>query len=437
MKPMKKNNRFFLTGLLALASMLICAKDGMADSWTKKANMLTLRQSYCSTIFVGGKIYVIGGAGGRNKTEEYDPETNTWATKADMPIGRIHYALSEVNGKIYALGGQLESNAYTKKTDAYDPETNTWASKADMTTTAKAHHISLVLNGKIYIFGGRDNASGPYGATNKTEMYDPETNTWVLKVDMPTARYSHTVSLVEGKVYVIGGDLGSYLGSTGKTEAYDPDTDTWTSKADMPTARFGHAAAVVDGKIYVIGGYDASGYYSNKTEAYDPSTNTWTSEADMPTARHSHTTSVIHEKIYAVGGYGNFGETNKMEEYNPVTNQWTKKADMFTSRFLHAAVVINEKIYAIGGQQGAAPINSTEEYSPDFSFDIGLRIKDGTTLYRIACEPDTAVTSPLRISRGGRIYGIALVPTTDASASRIRVRVNSPTNPIMAIRKLD
>lgn len=30
--------------------------------------------------------------------------------------------------------------------------------------------------------------------------------------------------------------------------------DTWTKKADMPTRRVGHAASVVDGKIYVIGG---------------------------------------------------------------------------------------------------------------------------------------------------------------------------------------
>jgi hypothetical protein len=37
-------------------------------------------------------------------------------------------------------------------------------------------------------------------------------------------------------------------------EAYDPVTDTWTTKADMPAARALLSTSVVDGKIYAIGG---------------------------------------------------------------------------------------------------------------------------------------------------------------------------------------
>jgi hypothetical protein len=38
---------------------------------------------------VNGKIYAIGGeGGGRHKVEEYDPATDTWATKTPMPTGR-------------------------------------------------------------------------------------------------------------------------------------------------------------------------------------------------------------------------------------------------------------------------------------------------------------------------------------------------------------
>jgi len=33
--------------------------------------------------------------------------------------------------------------------------------------------------------------------------------------------------------------------------------DTWTRKADMPTARLGLSTSVVDGKIYAIGGAQA------------------------------------------------------------------------------------------------------------------------------------------------------------------------------------
>ncbi|MHC4207760.1 MAG: kelch repeat-containing protein, partial [Planctomycetota bacterium] len=64
--------------------------------------------------------------------------------------------------------------------------------------------------------------------------------------------------------------------------------DTWTKKVDMPTATSLHAASVVDGKIYVIGGTDNlfgwSDYWST-VWVYDPTTDTWMKKADMPTGK--------------------------------------------------------------------------------------------------------------------------------------------------------
>jgi hypothetical protein len=37
--------------------------------------------------------------------EEYDPKTNTWTKKANMPTPRVALSTSAVNGKIYAIGG--------------------------------------------------------------------------------------------------------------------------------------------------------------------------------------------------------------------------------------------------------------------------------------------------------------------------------------------
>ncbi|MBI1925874.1 hypothetical protein HYR99_16690 [Candidatus Poribacteria bacterium] len=37
-------------------------------------------------------------------------------------------------------------------------------------------------------------------------------------------------------------------------EEYDPATDTWTKKSDMPTARGSVSTSAVNGKIYTIGG---------------------------------------------------------------------------------------------------------------------------------------------------------------------------------------
>ncbi len=48
---------------------------------------------------------------------------------------------------------------------------------------------------------------------------------------------------------------------------------TWTQKADMPRARFGQSSGLVDGKIYVIGGNPGCPWDTlSRVEVYYPAT---------------------------------------------------------------------------------------------------------------------------------------------------------------------
>ena len=91
---------------------------------------------------VNGRLHAIGGmdiTGGILSTvEEYDPATDTWATKASMPTGRLGLGVAAgSNGKRYAIGG---SNAVPLTTvEEYDPATNLWAAQAAMPTA----HVGL------------------------------------------------------------------------------------------------------------------------------------------------------------------------------------------------------------------------------------------------------------------------------------------------------
>jgi hypothetical protein len=51
---------------------------------------------------------------------------------------------------------------------------------------------------------------------------------------------------------------------------YDPATDTWTKEGDMPVPRTAMSASVVDGRIYVIGGTEVSVRGISTVEAYQP-----------------------------------------------------------------------------------------------------------------------------------------------------------------------
>jgi hypothetical protein len=133
---------------------------------------------------------------------------------------------------------------------------------------------------------------------------------------MPTARWGLSASVVDGKIYAIGGAAENWQTSSYKhVEVYDPATDTWTRKSDMPTERYGLSTCVVDGKIYAIGGNSAFTVARTANEVYDPITDTWTTKSPMQQKRWGLFVGSVGNKIYAIGG--GMGEVlSTVEEYD-------------------------------------------------------------------------------------------------------------------------
>ena len=100
-------------------------------------------------------------------------------------------------------------------------------------------------------------------------------------------------SAVNGKVYAIGG-FRIENHEVEIVEAYDPATDTWTRRKDLPTPRYhaGVHAPAAGGKIYVIGGHDYDSII--KTMAvYDPAADKWTAGKSIPGGRMAFDTAVV------------------------------------------------------------------------------------------------------------------------------------------------
>jgi hypothetical protein len=261
---------------------------------------------------------------------------------SDMPV------MSNGDGNFDGRGVQL--NAPTLR-DAlaflFAPQVGEgkWTKKAGMPTARMALATSVV-NEKVYAIGG----AGPFdgGELSTVEEYDPATDKWTKKADMPTTRGWLSASVVNGKIYAIGGWMNRPLSTV---EEYNPVTDKWTKKADMSTARGSLSTSVVNGKIYAIGGSHDGQVAFSTVEEYDPATDKWATRAGMPTARLLLSTSVVNEKVYAIGGWRPGSTFSTVEEYDPVTDKWTKKAHMPTVRYGLSTSAVNGKIYAIGGQQ--------------------------------------------------------------------------------------
>jgi N-acetylneuraminic acid mutarotase len=246
----------------------------------------------------------------------------------------------------------------------------TWTKRADM-PTARYDFATSVVNGKIYAIGGGVSFYTKTGLKT-VEEYDPQSDTWTRTRDMPTGRQAFSACAVNGRIYAVGGIVSPPGPGLSVVEEYDPATDIWTKKANMPTARAGVVTAVVDGKIYAMGGVaNAPGPGLATVEEYDPVGDTWTRKTDMPTARHFPGIGVADGKIYVIGGIRHCDYTSSLstvEEYDPATDVWTTRASMPTPRTALSAGVVNGKVYAIGGAQSytstATIFSAVEEYDP-------------------------------------------------------------------------
>ncbi|PYS98595.1 MAG: hypothetical protein DMF63_15480 [Acidobacteria bacterium] len=65
-------------------------------------------RSGAAVAVVDGIIYVMGGggvSGALSTVEAYDPATDSWASKRPMLFSHVSFGAAELNGIIYALGG--------------------------------------------------------------------------------------------------------------------------------------------------------------------------------------------------------------------------------------------------------------------------------------------------------------------------------------------
>ena len=93
------------------------------------------------------------------------------------------------------------------------------------------------------------------------------------------------------ELYVMGGCDDDYRLNT--MVCYDPKTKQWSTLPPMPTARDSPGAAVLEGKLYVVGGEDADNHTHNTVECYDPKTKQWSTLPPMATARYAMGTAVL------------------------------------------------------------------------------------------------------------------------------------------------
>jgi N-acetylneuraminic acid mutarotase len=335
--------------------------------------------------------------------------SNSWLTRANMPRNRTYLALATVKNAagqsiVYAIGGNTPDGGTSNNLIAYNVATNTWtfrqplpARLATFNNTLMETHVPLAgaINGKIYVGNwGWDRSSG---FITPFYMYDPTTNTWTQKRDIPVVPPSTVLNfdqrypggpgvtgVLDGKLYVVSGCFEDH-GEFGLEEAcnplfyrYNPATDLWVRlTAPWPqTIRTGQSPStwnpsiggVIAGKLYVMAdGSDGLSWFGARFSVYDPATKQWTPRHAPALMRRGAASAVLAGKLYVMGGTrlnaaGNAWETLALTTvYNPTTDSWAQRAVLPSPRegIAGTTVLVNgkERIEVVGG---GAPGNNIQ-----------------------------------------------------------------------------
>jgi N-acetylneuraminic acid mutarotase len=282
--------------------------DPATDKWTKKQPM-PRPAHHAALAAVNGKIYAFGGFVAPANTAvplgaawepiadayEFNPATDSWKPLAPLSGKRGSAIAAEVGGKIYVIGGATTMEGSKDPfftafgparvlgtNEVYDPATNKWESRNPM-SVPRNHAFSGVVNGKIYVIGGRTGHGFILSATNTNvvEEYDPVSNMWSIpKERMPTARSGGASGTDGRRIYVAGGEVTTtaLVGAYRAVEAYDPATNSWMTLPSMPMPRHGVAGAVIGNRFHLVSGMIQS---AGALTFLDPTLSTHTAMHDI------------------------------------------------------------------------------------------------------------------------------------------------------------
>ncbi|PQJ15198.1 hypothetical protein BST99_05160, partial [Aureicoccus marinus] len=308
------------------------------DTWFNQTDDENYSKRHeCSFVQAGDRFYLFGGRENPRTLDLYNPTTKTWTSISNSaPQDFNHFQAVEYQGLIWVIGA-FKDNAYPNEVPAdfvwsYNPAKNVWIRGPEIPANRKRGSAGLVeYNGMLYVIAGNtDGHDGGY--VPWLDVFDPSTGQWTSLPDAPRSRDHFHAAVLDGKIYVAGGRLSGGTGGVfepliAEVDVYDIATQTWsTLPQDLPTPRAAASVGVLNNEIYVLGGEIKSDLQGNNiddavstNESYNPLTGIWTSRADLLIERHGTQAIVSGNGIHLAAGSnrrgGGIGVMKDMDFY--------------------------------------------------------------------------------------------------------------------------
>lgn len=260
----------------------------------------------------------------------FDDPTGRWTSLYGLPTNHFFYGSNHIN---FLIGIQNSVYAVSKIGTfwKYNPQTNLWSKKADLPTGPASSNFSVVfsINNIGYVVGN-----------GTSRQYNADTDKWTAKINTPVGdnHVDYSVPLVIGnKAYLVGS-------TNNKVTLYDPATDTYTLKAGFADEG-AETGFVINGEGYCI-------QKDGRCWKYNPLTDGWSQKASLPPSIYNKSGFSLNGYGYIIGdlernAYNQSGQM-KVWRYNVSTNQWKQLDENYPGQAAYEVrtVSLNGIVYA-------------------------------------------------------------------------------------------
>jgi hypothetical protein len=363
--------------------------NGTLGTWGTLNLFTTGRHGHASLAY-NGRLYLIGGCGSTAPSYYNDIQwvpisggttTAAWSQLTNaFTGGRMMFGAAMYNRYIYITGGQTSgsySDEVLKSLLASDGTPGTFTSAGNVLPSARGYHISTAHHGYLYAVGGY-NAGATADALAAPILANGNVGAWTVpSTAMPSGRMGHSAALLNGMLYVTGGnDSGGGYRADARWALLNTNgtVGAWTTTSPFTTARSQHATVAANGYLYVIAGRDASANpFSDVQYApirADGTLGTWASAGAnfSPSGRFGLAAAASKGYLYVLGGAGSGGTTFAEVFYAPfnangTVGTWVAGTPLPTARYGLDAAVYNGYLYITGGHDSGGDLD-TANYVP-------------------------------------------------------------------------
>ncbi|XP_064415835.1 actin-binding protein IPP [Latimeria chalumnae] len=285
-------------------------------------------------------------------------------TSKVRPRRRARKYVYAIGGYTRLQGGRWSDSRALSCVERFDTFSQFWTTVSSLHQARSGLGVA-VLEGMIYVIGGEKDSM----IFDCAERYDPVSKQWASVASMNYPRCGLSICACHGVIYALGGWIGEEIGKT--IECYDPLDNKWEIVGSMAVPRYYFGCCEIRGLIYVIGGITDEAIEVRAAEVFDPISKRWSALPVMVKRRAYVGVTALNDCIYAVGGWNEpDGVLGTVEKYSLEEEKWIEVSPMKVPRAGASVTAVNGLLYAVGGRASSrgldAPVtlDSVEVYDP-------------------------------------------------------------------------